>query len=80
MMEAGLREKRLMVAVGRSRRLAPQSHHDELGIILGRAGGVGTGNDVRKTVGDVATGLLAGSTNTAALIVLQAADETETSG
>jgi hypothetical protein len=78
MMDVQLREKRLMVAVGRARRLAAQSHQDELGAILGRAGGVAAGNDVRKTVGDVATGLLVGSANTAALIVLQAAEETNT--
>lgn len=77
MMDVQLREKRLMVAVGRARRLAAQSHHGELATILSRVGGVAAGNDVRKTVGDVATGLLVGSINTATLIVLQAADETD---
>lgn len=75
-----LLDRRLIVAVGRARRLAAQSHQDELKTILGGSGyasgtGGGSVSEVRKTVGDVAAGLLAGSQNTAALIVLQAAEE-----
>lgn len=81
MMDTEFLDTRLVVAVGRARRLAVQSHQDELKGILGghgHASGTGGGfiSEVRKTVGDVAAGVLAGSKNTAALIVLQAADET----
>ena len=75
-MDHELLDKRLMVAVGRARRLAGQSHEDELKSILGGGHASGTGgSSIRKTVGDVAAGILAGSKNTAALIVLQTADE-----
>jgi hypothetical protein len=77
-MDNELLDKRLIVAVGRARRLAVQSHQDELKTILGRGYASGTGggsaSEIRKTVGDVAAGVLAGSKNTAALIVLQTAD------
>lgn len=79
MMDKEFLDTRLIVAVGRARRLAAQSHQDELKDILGGHGhasgtGGGSTSEVRKTVGDVAAGVLAGSRNTAALIVLQAAD------
>lgn len=78
-MDNELLDKRLIVAVGRARRLAAQSHQDELKTILGQGYASGTGggstSEIRKTVGDVAAGILAGSKNTAALIVLQTADE-----
>lgn len=78
-MDHELLDKRLIVAVGRARRLAAQSHEDELKSILGGGHASGTGGSsssaIRKTVGDVAAGILAGSKNTAALIVLQTADE-----
>ena len=78
-MDHELLDKRLIVAVGRARRLAALSHEDELKNILGGGYASGTGGGsssaIRKTVGDVAAGILAGSKNTAALIVLQTADE-----
>ena len=82
MIDEDLQDKRLIVAVGRARRLAVQSHQDELSVLFhgrGHASGTGGGSasEVRKTVGDVAAGILVGSqsTNPAALIVLQAAEE-----
>lgn len=96
MMDNEFAERRLIVAVGRARRLAVQSHQDELNAILGGGHSAGhrgehghghagasssshlVGGEVRKTVGDVAACLLVGSANTAALIVLQAAEDGST--
>jgi len=60
----------LVVATGRARRLAVESHHQELRELLSEHSYVGS--EVRKTVGDVATALIT-SRCPAALIVLQAA-------
>lgn len=71
--------KRVMVVVGRARRLAVQSHQDELSVLFGGKGHVsGTGggsvSEVRKTVGDVGAGLIVGSRSCVGLVVLQAAE------
>ncbi|KDQ15147.1 hypothetical protein BOTBODRAFT_65764 [Botryobasidium botryosum FD-172 SS1] len=60
----------LIVATGRARRLAVESHHQELRELLSENSYVGS--EIRKTVGDVATALIT-SRCPAALIVLQAA-------
>lgn len=76
-MEAEDSHKRLLVVIGRGRRLAVQSHHDELKTILARQHGIG--GEVRKTVGDVAAGILAGYNNPVSLLVLQASVQNLTS-
>ena len=64
-------QHRVLVVVGRGRRLAVESHHDELKVLFGR---LPVGGDVRKTVGDVCAGVLVGCTSPVALLVLQAAN------
>jgi hypothetical protein len=61
---------RLLTVVGRSRRLAVQDHRSELVEVVDEHGSVG--NEVRATVGDVATALLVAGRG-AGIIVMQAA-------
>jgi len=61
---------RPFVVVGRTRRLAVESHHVELRELLEKNGQVGS--EVRKTMGDVATAFV-GSANAAGLVVVQSA-------
>ncbi|KIO20684.1 hypothetical protein M407DRAFT_81305 [Tulasnella calospora MUT 4182] len=67
-------EKRLIVVVGRGKRLAAESHHDEMKTLLdeeqGRKHG-GLGNEMRNTLGDVATAFMV-SRVSAGLLVMQA--------
>ncbi|KAJ7628091.1 potassium:hydrogen antiporter [Mycena rosella] len=63
--------KNLMVLVGRSRRMAVESHAVELQTLVGSKG-TPIGSAVPKTVGDVGAALVASGT-TASLLVLQAA-------
>ncbi|KAG8952977.1 K(+)/H(+) antiporter [Tulasnella sp. 424] len=67
-------ERRLIVVVGRGKRLAAESHHDEMKILLdeeeGRKHG-GLGNEMRNTLGDVATAFMV-SRVSAGLLVMQA--------
>ncbi|KAG9046427.1 K(+)/H(+) antiporter [Tulasnella sp. UAMH 9824] len=67
-------EKRLIMVVGRGKRLAAESHHDEMKILLneeqGRKHG-GLGNEMRNTLGDVATAFMV-SRVSAGLLVMQA--------
>ncbi|KAF8313891.1 hypothetical protein DL93DRAFT_2228342 [Clavulina sp. PMI_390] len=83
MVDAEFSDVRLIIATGRSRRLAAQSHQDEMNELLSGGGSSGLGaslnvSEVRKTVGDVAAGLLfagaGGASSRAALVVFQAAD------
>lgn len=62
--------KRLLVVVGRSRRLATESHQAELKQILGENNS-SIGTDVRNTLGEVATALIASGVN-ASVLVMQA--------
>lgn len=68
-------EKRTIVLAGRSKRLAAESHHAEMQVLLG--GGesgivnVGLANEMRKTLGDVPTALLVSGVS-AGLLVVQA--------
>lgn len=64
--EANQHDKSLLVIVGRARRLAVESHADEISK-LHLAGG-----DLRKTVGDVATAIM--STGAQSLLVMQEAN------
>lgn len=63
--------KRLLVVVGRARRLAVESHQKELREMIIQPGQVW--REARKTVGDVAAGVLAGAKSRAAVVVVQAA-------
>src|ERR1700722_4498430 len=62
--------KRVLVVVGRSRRLAVEDHHQELKELMEEHGHVG--QEVRKTIGDVASSYVAAGRG-AAVVVLQAA-------
>lgn len=67
------KRERLLVVVGRSRRLAVEDHHRELKLIIEEQ--IHVGPEVKKTVGDVATALVASSCK-AGIVVLQAAGAT----
>ncbi len=69
-----LKGKRLIVATGRARRLAVQSHQDELKMLLS-SHHMGQHSEIRKTIGDVAAGLLVGGKSNAAFLVFQAAND-----
>ncbi|KDQ62807.1 hypothetical protein JAAARDRAFT_190081 [Jaapia argillacea MUCL 33604] len=62
---------RLLVVTGRSRRLAVENHHGELKQLMEERGSVGS--EVRKTIGDVATGFVVSGCS-AGLVVVQAAN------
>lgn len=68
--EAAGRGENLFVVLGRTRRMAVENHQKELKQILEAHGSVG--NEVKKTIGDVGTALVASSCNVG-LVVLQAA-------
>jgi hypothetical protein len=61
----------LVVVVGRSRRLAAESHQVELRQIVGERGAAAGSDSVSRTLGDVGAALVADGTN-ASLLVLQA--------
>lgn len=63
---------RLLIVTGRSRRLAVESHQDELKELMTEYGEVGS--DVKKTIGDVATAFVVAGCG-AGVVVLQAALE-----
>jgi hypothetical protein len=66
--------KALLVVAGRGRRMAAESHTDELrGIIAGTGASEVIGGEVRRTVGDVATSFVATGAK-ASLLVLQASE------
>ncbi|KAI0372319.1 hypothetical protein BV20DRAFT_1051050 [Pilatotrama ljubarskyi] len=60
---------RLLILAGRSRRLAVENHHAELKSVMEEHGGIA--NEVKRTVGDVATALVVSGCQ-ASLIVFQA--------
>ncbi|KAL1950506.1 hypothetical protein VTO73DRAFT_5630 [Trametes versicolor] len=60
---------RLLILAGRSRRLAVENHHAELKSVMEEHGGLA--NEVKRTVGDVATALVVSGCQ-ASLIVFQA--------
>jgi len=61
----------LVIVVGRSRRLATESHQVELRQIVGERGSAGGSDSVSRTLGDVGAALVAAGTH-ASLLVLQA--------
>ena len=66
--------KALLVVAGRGRRMAAESHTDELRTIIAAASlSSGIGGEIRRTVGDVATAFVATGAK-ASLLVLQAAE------
>jgi len=72
---ARLLQRSVIVVVGRSRRLAVEDHHAELGALEAEqhgAGAVPVRADVRKTVGDVGTAFVMAGID-ANLLVMQAA-------
>jgi hypothetical protein len=62
---------RLLVVIGRSRRLAVESHHAELSGMVKESGNSHLSSEFRKTIGDVASALVVGGINTD-MLVLQA--------
>ncbi|THH32414.1 hypothetical protein EUX98_g1774 [Antrodiella citrinella] len=54
----GASKARFLVMCGRSRRLAVESHHTELKAVMEEHGNAHVGNEVRKTVGDVAAAIV----------------------
>jgi hypothetical protein len=62
---------RLLIVVGRSRRLAVEDHSQELKDLMNSYGHVGS--EVKKTIGDVATGFVVSGCK-AGIVVLQAAN------
>lgn len=65
---AGVRG-RLLILAGRSRRLAVENHHAELKSVMEEHGGIA--NEVKRTVGDVATALVVSGCQ-ASVMVFQA--------
>ena len=61
----------LVVVVGRSRRLATESHQAELHQIVGERGLIAGSNSVPRTLGDVGAALVASGTS-ASILVMQA--------
>lgn len=69
--------KRTIVIAGRGKRLAVESHQDEMQTILGPQSGAahaGLGNEMRKTLGDVSTAFVVQGVS-AGLLVMQASSE-----
>jgi hypothetical protein len=69
---AGLLQRPVVIVVGRSRRLAVEDHHAELGALEAEHGAAPVRADVRKTVGDVGTAFVMAGID-ANLLVMQAA-------
>lgn len=61
----------LVVVIGRSRRMAPESHVAELRQIVTERGSATGSDSVSRTLGDVGAALVAAGTN-ASLLVMQA--------
>lgn len=72
--DMSMQKTRVLVMVGRSRRLAVENHGPELKEIL--HGGKSIGGEVRKTIGDVGTALVVSGVK-AGVVVLQAANPTD---
>lgn len=71
--------RNLLIVVGRGRRLATESHHDELKNILSETGGntsrIHMAGDTRKTLGDAGAAFLAAGPPGASMLVMQAAHQ-----
>jgi len=67
------RHSSVVVVVGRSRRMAVEDHHAELGALETEYGGASVRADVRKTVGDVGTAFVMAGID-ANLLVMQASE------
>ncbi|EJD50521.1 hypothetical protein AURDEDRAFT_160422 [Auricularia subglabra TFB-10046 SS5] len=65
----GFERRRVFGIVGRSRRLAVESHAKELAELLGVAGSVPVGADVRKTLGDVASAIVGSDVRVGVMVV-----------
>lgn len=63
--------RRLIVVAGRGKRLAAESHQDEMQVLLsgGQSGYGALGNEMRKTLGDVATAFLISGVGAELLVV-----------
>lgn len=70
------RRTRTLIVTGRSRRLAVENHEDELQHIFKKHDGKYLSDEVRKTVGDVATACMAFSPRACGLVVIQASAST----
>jgi hypothetical protein len=72
--QRGMR-RNLIVVVGRGRRMAAESHHDELKTIMNDRGPqrARVAGDARKTVGDAATAFIISNTTDVSVLVVQAA-------
>lgn len=62
-----------LIVLGRSRRLATESHRIELSKIIAEQSHTSISEDIAKTVGDVATGFMAAGVSASGLLVIQAA-------
>jgi hypothetical protein len=69
----------MLLVLGRSRRLAIESHHFELTGMIRESGQSPPNNEFRKTVGDVASALIVGGIGTD-MLVLQAGRATFSAG
>ncbi|PSR72300.1 hypothetical protein PHLCEN_2v11892 [Hermanssonia centrifuga] len=67
------RRSRLMIVTGRSRRLAVENHHVELKALIDQHRDGGVMQEVKKTVGDVASSFIVTGSK-ASIVVLQAAN------
>lgn len=65
--------KSLLVVVGRSRRLAVESHRDELRSIISDQAHSPISGDVTRTIGEVGAGFVATATNASGILVMQSA-------
>ena len=70
--EASQEKRGLVVVLGRSRRMAVESHRLELREIMESTAGVQVGSEVKRTIGDVGTALVVSGCNVG-LVVMQAA-------
>lgn len=70
---AGESCKSLLLVVGRGRRLAVESHRDELDKLIAAQTHSSISEDVTKTIGAVGAGFVAAGTNVSGMLVMQSA-------
>ncbi|KAF8507595.1 Sodium/hydrogen exchanger family-domain-containing protein [Gautieria morchelliformis] len=63
--------KSLLLVVGRGRRLAAESHHDELDKLISEQAHTPVSGDVTRTIGEVAAGFVVAGTNVSGILVMQ---------
>lgn len=68
-----LKGKRMLVLVGRSRRLAVETHSREIDDLMGECGHVGS--EVKKTIGDVATSFVLSRCGSGVIVVQAATNQ-----